>query len=218
MRKYELLFPLLEHTTTLDPYFSIAYRFGAIFLSEQYPGGAGRPDQAIALLKKGIAAQPGEVAVPPRHRFRVLLAPSRLRGRGAVVPASGRPAELGQLAETARGWNAQRQQRSRVGQIPVEPDSEVRRGMAEEDRRAQPHSSWMPSTPSTSSRRSSSGSRRHRESSIRGRPWCGVGVLRGIPLDPAGTPFEIDPVTGEVSVSERSTLHPMPDRHLGRPS
>src|SRR5262249_43671778 len=55
---YSLLKPLLDHTTTLDPYFSIAYRFGAIFLSEQYPGGAGRPDQAIELLKKGIAAQP----------------------------------------------------------------------------------------------------------------------------------------------------------------
>ena len=60
LRKYELLLPLLEHTTTLDPYFSIAYRFGAIFLSEKYPGGAGRPDQAIGLLKKGIAAQPGK--------------------------------------------------------------------------------------------------------------------------------------------------------------
>ena len=40
------------------PYFNIAYRFGAIFLSEGYPGGPGRPDQAIALLRKGISAQP----------------------------------------------------------------------------------------------------------------------------------------------------------------
>ena len=59
-RKYELLFPLLDLTTTLDPYFSIAYRFGAIFLSEASPGGPGRPDQAIALLRKGVAAQPGK--------------------------------------------------------------------------------------------------------------------------------------------------------------
>ena len=59
-RSYELLYPLLNITTSLDPYFTIAYRFGAIFLSEQYPGGPGRPDQAIALLEKGIGAQPGK--------------------------------------------------------------------------------------------------------------------------------------------------------------
>ncbi len=57
-REYELLQPLLDLTTTLDPFFTIAYRFGAIFLSEAPPGGPGRPDQAIALLEKGIAAQP----------------------------------------------------------------------------------------------------------------------------------------------------------------
>src|SRR4051794_4507261 len=38
-RKYQLLYPLLDHTTTLDPFFTIAYRFGAIFLSEKAPGG-----------------------------------------------------------------------------------------------------------------------------------------------------------------------------------
>ena len=56
--RYELLQPLLDLTTTLDPYFTIAYRFGALFLSEPPPGGPGRPDYAIALLQKGIAAQP----------------------------------------------------------------------------------------------------------------------------------------------------------------
>ena len=58
--EYELLQPLLDLTTTLDPFFTVAYRFGAIFLSEVPPGGPGRPDQAIALLEKGIAAQPGK--------------------------------------------------------------------------------------------------------------------------------------------------------------
>ena len=55
VRTYGLLYPLLDLTTTLDPYFSIAYRFGAIFLGEPYPGGPGRPDLAIALLNKGLA-------------------------------------------------------------------------------------------------------------------------------------------------------------------
>ncbi len=30
---YELLYPLLDIATTLDPHFNIAYRFGAVFLS-----------------------------------------------------------------------------------------------------------------------------------------------------------------------------------------
>ncbi len=54
---YGLLAPLLDLTTTLDPYFNIAYRFGAIFLAEPRPGGAGRPDLAIALLEKGLKAR-----------------------------------------------------------------------------------------------------------------------------------------------------------------
>jgi len=57
---FELLWPLLEITTTLDPKLIIAYRFGAIFLSEKGTGGAGRPDLAIELVKRGIAANPEE--------------------------------------------------------------------------------------------------------------------------------------------------------------
>jgi len=57
-RRYDLLYPLLDLTTTLDPRFHIAYRFGAIFLAEPFPGGPGRPDLAIALLEKGLREQP----------------------------------------------------------------------------------------------------------------------------------------------------------------
>jgi tetratricopeptide (TPR) repeat protein len=57
-RRYDLLYPLLDITTSLDRRFNIAYRFGSIFLAEKYPGGAGRPDLAIALLEKGYQANP----------------------------------------------------------------------------------------------------------------------------------------------------------------
>lgn len=56
---YDLLWPLLDITTTLDPKLIIAYRFGAIFLSEQVEG-ANRTDLAIKLVKKGIAANPND--------------------------------------------------------------------------------------------------------------------------------------------------------------
>jgi hypothetical protein len=57
-RDFDLLYPLLDLTTTLDPRFNIAYRFGSIFLAEPPPGGAGRPDLAIALLEKGLRERP----------------------------------------------------------------------------------------------------------------------------------------------------------------
>jgi hypothetical protein len=58
--KYDLLWPLLDIATTLDPKLIVAYRFGAIFLSEPAPAGAGRTDLAIELVKHGIARNPDE--------------------------------------------------------------------------------------------------------------------------------------------------------------
>src|SRR5467141_4315358 len=54
----ELLWPLLDITTTLDPNLVVAYRFGAIFLSQSAPSGAGRPDLAVQLIQRGIQANP----------------------------------------------------------------------------------------------------------------------------------------------------------------
>jgi len=55
---FELLWPLLDVTTTLDPNLLVAYRFGSMFLSENAPQGAGRPDLAIQLIQRGIQANP----------------------------------------------------------------------------------------------------------------------------------------------------------------
>jgi hypothetical protein len=55
---YELLAPLLDITTDLDPNLIIAYDTGSIFLSQKRPDGAGQPDKAAALVEKGIRANP----------------------------------------------------------------------------------------------------------------------------------------------------------------
>jgi tetratricopeptide (TPR) repeat protein len=57
---FELLWPMLDLATTLDPKLMVAYRFGAIFLSETGEAGAGRTDLAIELIKRGIAANPDQ--------------------------------------------------------------------------------------------------------------------------------------------------------------
>jgi hypothetical protein len=54
----ELLWPLLDVTTTLDPNLLVAYRFGGMFLSEAPPHGAGKPELGIELLQRGIRNNP----------------------------------------------------------------------------------------------------------------------------------------------------------------
>ncbi|HEV3041731.1 MAG TPA: hypothetical protein VHA33_28460 [Candidatus Angelobacter sp.] len=56
--RYDLLYPLLDITTDLDPHLIIAYEFGSVFLSQPAPAGAGEPDKAVALVEKGIRANP----------------------------------------------------------------------------------------------------------------------------------------------------------------
>jgi hypothetical protein len=57
-QRFDLLEPLIEITTTLDPRFELAYRYGAVFLAEPAPAGAGQPQAAIRLLRRGAEALP----------------------------------------------------------------------------------------------------------------------------------------------------------------
>lgn len=60
LKGLDLLWPLLDIATTLDPQLIVAYRFGSTFLGEKPPTGAGRPDLAIRLLERGLKANPDE--------------------------------------------------------------------------------------------------------------------------------------------------------------
>ena len=55
LQRYNLLYDLLDITTTLDPELALAYRFGATFLASTPPSGPDRADLAIRLLEKGLA-------------------------------------------------------------------------------------------------------------------------------------------------------------------
>lgn len=55
---YQLLKPLLDITTTLDPHLIPAYEFGSIFLAQKPPEGAGDPAAAAELVKRGIKENP----------------------------------------------------------------------------------------------------------------------------------------------------------------
>jgi hypothetical protein len=57
-QRFDLLAPLLEITTALDPQLLVAYEYGANFLAPQPPNGAGMPERAIALEEFGIRNNP----------------------------------------------------------------------------------------------------------------------------------------------------------------
>ncbi|HUL78515.1 MAG TPA: hypothetical protein VL691_14720, partial [Vicinamibacteria bacterium] len=57
-KRFDLLEPLIDITVTLDPRFEIAYRYGASFLAEPLPIGAGKPASAVALLERGVRNLP----------------------------------------------------------------------------------------------------------------------------------------------------------------
>jgi tetratricopeptide (TPR) repeat protein len=55
---FRLLPPLLRMTTELDPHLIPPYQFGANFLAQKPPNGAGMPDEALALMQYGIEHNP----------------------------------------------------------------------------------------------------------------------------------------------------------------
>ena len=206
--RYELLFPLLDLTTSLDPYFTIAYRFGAIFLAEPFPGGAGRADQAIALLQKGIAANPQkweyyhDTAFVHFWRLNDHAAAARWFQRAAEQPKA--PPWLVPLAAAVLAGGGDRAASRFLWQQMLGSEQVWMRRTAERSLRQLDALDLIDSV----------------QAAIRAAPpldgrysWNDLarrGVLPGTPVDATGTPLDIDPVTGDVSLSTRSPLYPLP--------
>jgi hypothetical protein len=209
--KYVLLFPLLDLTTTLDPLFTIAYRFGAVFLSQPYPGGPGRPDLAIALLKKGLRAQPtrweymldagfvhywdvGDFESAAQwftRASRVPGAPDWLVPLAANTLATGGDRTSSrflwqQIYNSAQEDWLKREAGRRLMQLTAMDELDALTAAVEH---------WSAFHP---------GSQPTWEALVR------AGVLRGIPIDPTGVPFVITPSHPPVTVSRESRLWPLP--------
>jgi len=207
-RRYVLLYPLLDLTTTLDPRFHIAYRFGAIFLAEPYPGGPGRPDLAVALLEKGLREQPdkwdymqdiGFVHYWWRHDYQAAAlwferashvpgAPWWLETMAANMLAKGGDRQSSRLMwesirQTAEIEWLRHEAEKRLAQLKALDDIDLLQKQVDEfvARNGRLPTRWTV-----------------------------------VPLDPAGTPYEIDP-QGRVRLSERSPLFPLPAEPATRP-
>jgi hypothetical protein len=209
-KTYEFLYPLLDHTTTLDPRFNIAYRFGAILLSEGYPNGPGRPDEAITLLEKGIRAAPekweyyldaGFVNYWWRRDSRAAAdwflrasklpnAPNWLPPLAASMLARGGDQSAArllwtQLAQTAEHEWLRRTARIRLQQLDAEVVIDQLLPIVNRfyDSAGRFPTDW--------------------------NELVRAGLMRGIPLDPTGVPYTLDPVSGIVNVAPESELYPL---------
>ena len=208
---YSLLYPMLDLATGLDPRFTVAYRFGAVFLAEAYPRGAGRPDLAVALLEKGIRAQPdkweymedaGFVHYWYEHNYRAAAgwfrkasevpgAPWWLRSLAATTLAQG-----GDRRSSRVMWEAIRQSATidwlrqdaerRLQQLQALDDIDNLQKRVDAFMRSAGHppADWL--------------------TLVRAR------VISGIPVDPTRTPYELT-AQGRVHLAASSPLAPLPE-------
>ena len=208
-KHYDLLYPLLDLTTSLDPKFAIAYRFGAFFLSDQAPGGAGRPDLAITLLNKAMAANTERWEYPYdigfvhyrygryqdaaewfRRAARVPGATNWLEPLAAVTLAAGgnlRASRLlwQQLLTNEQQW-LRRTAEHRLQQLDAIEDLQRLQGLTAdyERRHGDPPATWD--------------------------ALVADGSLREVPKDPTGHAFALNPWWGSVTLGDDSPLWPLP--------
>jgi tetratricopeptide (TPR) repeat protein len=210
-KQYDLLFPLLTRTTSLDTRFNIAYRFGAIFLAEKYPAGAGRPDQAIALLQRGLEAQPGKWEFAQdigfvHYWFRQdYTQAAEWFKRASVMP--GAPNWLSALAAVtlARGGNRD-SSRQLWQEVLNSADADWLKQQAQfrlTQLNAMDQIDTLEGVVKLYAQRTG----------VQPRSWLDLiraGYLRGIPVDPERHQYQLDASRGTVTLSPGSPLNPLP--------
>ncbi len=203
---YQLLGPLLEITTYLDPHLLVAYEFGANFLAPPEPNGAGEPDRAIKLVEAGIRANPNAWRLYYNLGFiyyfekKDYVQAAEAFQRGSEVP-NAHPV-LGVLAasmaqhagdiqmarllwtttlKTTRDRQIQDNARKHLRALQVDEDVTVLEKIAEiyHSRTGR----WPASFAQLTS----------------------AGLLRGLPLDPLGKPYKLMP-EGRFEVSDAADL------------
>jgi tetratricopeptide (TPR) repeat protein len=217
VRNYSLLYPLLDLATTLDPNFNIAYRFGSIFLGEPYPGGPGRPDLAIALLRKGIAAQPqkwqylqdlGFVYYWHLQDYKTAAAWFE---RASEVP--GAPSWLRPLAAVTLAEGGHRSASRTLFQQLAQSEEPWLRGSAERRLRQLDALDMIDAVQA----HVTAYQRTHPGEPVTWGKLIADGVLPSVPIDSSGTPLVIT-AEGHVTISRESGLFPLPGQNPDNPS
>lgn len=209
--RFALLYPLLDLTTTLDPRFNLAYRFGAIFLSVQPPDGPGRPDLAVALLEKGLRHNPARWQYAHDIGFIHYWytgddnEAARWFERAATMPEA--PEWIAPVAAATRARGGDRAGARRLLEELLQTATEKYTKAAAERGLLQLQA--LDAIDELQHLVDSYQRRNGRYPS----GWRDLPELRGmVPADGTGAPFVYDPSTNQVSLSPDSSLKPLPVR------
>jgi tetratricopeptide (TPR) repeat protein len=208
--RFELLQPLLDLTTTLDRHFLIAYRFGAIFLSLSPPDGPGRPDQAIALLEKGLRANPNQWQLAHDLGFTHYFYTGDYQKsaewfrQAAAMPRA--PAWVGPLAATTLAQGGNRQgARQMLQELRRSPEAYIRNaaertlGQLEALDRIDQMEARIREFQERAGRAPSGW-----------QDLIALGLIPGVPVDPAGVRLVLDADRRVVVMAPDSPLLPLP--------
>jgi hypothetical protein len=207
---YPSLYPLLDVTTSLDPDFTVVYRFGAVFLAEPYPNGPGRPDLAVALLEKGLRTRPNrwefmqDIGFVDYWYRQDYLAAAAWFGKASLAPDA--PGWLKSLAATtvARGGDREASRRMWTA-IRESADVDWLKRDAERrlvQLRALDEIDHLQARVAEAVKQSGRQTTTWQELAV-------SGIVPGVMVDPAGTPYELTP-EGTVRLSSNSPLWPLP--------
>ena len=208
-KHYELLYPLLELATALDPQFNVAYRFGAFFLSEPAPGGANHPELAIRLLELGIAANPTRWEYPYDVGF-VFYRRAAYRQAAdwfrRAADVEGSPPWLGPLAAVtlATGGDTRSSRQLWQNMLATADEDWLRRSAERRLRQLDAIDAIQQLEAVTAEYQ-----RRH---GVPPPSWDALirdGGVRGVPIDISGHAFVLKP-DGGVTISSDSELWPLP--------
>ena len=211
-KRFDLLFPFLDLTTSLDPRFNIAYRFGSVFLSEPPPAGPGKPDLAIALLKKGLEAQPDRWEYAQDigfvyYRARKYSDAADWFQRASEIP--GAPSWLAPLEATTRTRGGDRQTARRLWSELVAGAGAEEAWLRREGERRLAQLDALDQIEELQRRVKHYAERAGRQP----QTWLDLGragYLRSAPVDPSGHPYQLDSATGLVTLDTKSPLNPLP--------
>jgi hypothetical protein len=209
--RFALLYPMLDLTTTLDPRFNLAYRFGAVFLSVQPPDGPGRPDLAIALLEKGLRHNPGRWQYAHDigfiHYWYTGDDREAARWFERAVTMPGAPDWIAPVAATTRARGGDRAGARRLLQELLQTTSEKYTRDAAE--RGLMQLQALDAIDELQALVEAYQQRHGRYPAS----WRDLPELRGgVPADGTGAAFVYDPSTHQVQLSPDSSLKPLPVR------
>jgi hypothetical protein len=205
-KRFDLLYPLIEITTTLDPRMEIAYRYGAVFLAERFPIGAGRTDLGLAVLERGVASNPSSWRLRQELGFfHFVYRHDAKRAAEVLLEASRLPGAafwLKNLAAEILGKAGDRGIARRMWREMYEQSE----GALKENARIH----IMALDAADAADQLNEGVARFRERTGRLPRDLGelsaAGLARMPLVDPSGIPFEYDAQTGTVAVSRTSYL------------